>query len=122
MNRSVPTLLGIVVILLVMVLVVVVFNYRLYSGLARGERVVGTSSHEMLTGEEPIREEIGLTEALAAGEPEKTVTGNLEPGPSERLESGMETRDQRAKPQSVRGTRGTEVAPEESSEGQRRRR
>jgi hypothetical protein len=121
-NRSVPTLLGIVIILLVVVLVVVVFNYRLYSGLGRGEKVVGTSSHEILTGEEPITEEIGISEVLTAGEPEKTVTGNLEPGPSKRMETDMETRDQRAKPQSVRGTRGTEVAPEETSETQRRRR
>lgn len=64
MNKSVPTLLGIVVILLVVVLVVLVVNYRLTKGLGEGQRVVGTVGGEMLTGEKAPGEFIDEATAL----------------------------------------------------------
>ena len=64
MNKSVPTLLGIVIILLVVVLVVLVYNYKLTQGLGEGARVVGTTGGELLTGEQAPREFISETEAL----------------------------------------------------------
>ena len=68
MNKSVPTLLGIVIILLVVVLAVLIVNYRLTQGLGRGERVVGTVGGDLLTGEESPKEFIDETSALAGGE------------------------------------------------------
>ncbi len=69
-NRSVPTLLGIVIILLVVLLVVVIYNYKLTQRLGAGERVVGTVGGEALTGVEAPKEEIGVGEVLGAREPE----------------------------------------------------
>ena len=70
MNRSVPTLLGIVIILLVVLLVVVIYQYKLTQRLALGERVVGTIGGEALTGVEAPEEDIGVSEVLGAREPE----------------------------------------------------
>ncbi len=58
MNKSVPTLLGIVIILLVVILVVLVVNYQVTKGIGEGGRVVGTVGGEMLTGEEAPEEYI----------------------------------------------------------------
>ncbi len=70
MNKSVPTLLGIVIILLVVVLVVLIFNYQLTQKLGAGGTVVGTVGGKALTGVEPPQEEIGTSEVLGAREPE----------------------------------------------------
>lgn len=70
MNKSVPTLLGIVIILLVVLLVVVIYQYKLTQRLALGERVVGTIGGEALTGVEAPKEDIGVSEVLGAREPE----------------------------------------------------
>jgi hypothetical protein len=64
-NKSVPTLLGIVIILLVVVLVVLIYNYKLTQGLGEGGRIVGTTGGELLTGEQAPKEFISETEALA---------------------------------------------------------
>jgi len=69
-NKSVPTLLGIVIILLVVLLVVVIYQYKLTQRLALGERVVGTIGGEALTGVEAPKEDIGVSEVLGAREPE----------------------------------------------------
>ena len=50
MNRSVPTLLGIMIILMVVMLVVLIYDYRVTSGLAAGGTVVGTVGGQLLTG------------------------------------------------------------------------
>jgi hypothetical protein len=65
-NKTVPTLVGIVVILLVALLVVNIYNLRLYSKLATGETVTGTVGQKLITGVEPPTEEIGSSEALGA--------------------------------------------------------
>jgi len=56
MNRNVPTLLGIVIILLVAILVIGVYNLLEYRQLAAGNVVVGTRAHETLTGQQPPAE------------------------------------------------------------------
>lgn len=63
MNKSVPTLLGIIIILLVVVLVVLIYDYKLTSGLATG-RVAGTVGGQLLTGVQQPGEDIGVGEVL----------------------------------------------------------
>lgn len=81
MNKSVPTLLGILIILMVVVLVVLVINYRITKGLGEGQRVVGTAGGELLTGEEAPEEFIDETSALGgrAAEPEPQLSPALRP-------------------------------------------
>ena len=89
MNKSVPTLLGLVIILLVVVLVVLIVNYRLTQGLGRGERVVGTVGGQLLTGEDAPDEFIDETSALAGGE-------KIEPQLSPALRQGSRAGERRA--------------------------
>ena len=65
-NKSVPTLLGIVIILLVIVLVVLVYDLRMTANLAAGNVPVGTVGGQMLTGVEAPTEIIGDEEAIGA--------------------------------------------------------
>ncbi|MCJ7750492.1 MAG: hypothetical protein MUQ65_05290 [Armatimonadetes bacterium] len=100
MNKSVPTLLGIVIILLVVLLVVVIYQYKLTQRLALGERVVGTIGGEALTGVEAPKEDIGISEVLGAREPEsepKAVRRDLEQVQESResQEAVREEREQR---------------------------
>ncbi|GEM_PF-1386085 len=99
MNRSVPTLLGIVIILLVVVLVVLIYNYRLTSGLAAGGTVVGTAGQRLLTGVEPPEEEIGVGEVLERrGETAPRTAPpprSAEPERAVRYREGVEQREQR---------------------------
>ena len=92
MNKSVPTLLGIVIILLVVLLVVVMYQYRLTQKLAEGERVVGTVGGELLTGVETPKEDIGVSEVLGAREPESEPQ-RLSPEQVERTQERRQTRD-----------------------------
>lgn len=64
MNRSVPTLLGIMIILMVAVLVILVYDYRLTSGLAAGHVVVGTVGGQILTQVEQPTEQISPSEVF----------------------------------------------------------
>ena len=91
MNKSVPTLLGIVIILLVVLLVVVTYQYRLTQKLSEGERVVGTVGGELLTGVETPDEEIGVSEVLGSREPESEAKSI----PPEAIEHRAERQDQR---------------------------
>lgn len=70
MNKSVPTLLGIVIILLVVILVVLVVNYQVTKGIGEGGRVKGTVGGEILTGEEAPEEFIGESELGGRAEQE----------------------------------------------------
>jgi len=83
-NKSVPTLLGIVIILLVVVLVVVVFNYRLMAKLGAGEEVVGTAITETLTGVDLPEEKIGVGEVLGSREPQVEAQPAPMPQPDRR--------------------------------------
>ena len=74
MNKSIPTLLGIAIILLVVIAVFTVFQYRFYSQMASGAVVVGTSAHQMLTGAEPQGDQVSPSDALAARMEKKTTT------------------------------------------------
>jgi len=82
-NKSVPTLLGIIIILMVVVLVVLIYDYKLTSGLATG-RVVGTVGGKMMTGVEPPTEEIGIGEVLG-------TPAEAEPQPSPALRPDTRT-------------------------------
>lgn len=82
MNKSVPTLLGIVIILLVVVLVVLWFNYKMTQQLGAGQTAVGTRGGELLTGVQAPKEEIGTGEVLGAQQPK------TEPQLSPTLRSG----------------------------------
>ncbi len=73
MNRSVPTLLGIVIILLVVILVVLVVNYQVTKGIGEGGRVVGTVGGEVLTGEEAPEEYIPASALGGRAEPEEPM-------------------------------------------------
>jgi hypothetical protein len=50
-NKSVPTLLGILIILVVVVLVVLIYNIKLTNQLATGGTPTGTLGGQILTGE-----------------------------------------------------------------------
>jgi hypothetical protein len=84
MNKSVPTLLGIVIILLVVVLAVLIVNYKTTKGLGEGKELVGTVGGEILMGEEAPEEFIDTS----------TVTGSREPEP---VEARQFTSEQRAR-------------------------
>lgn len=65
MNKTVPTLLGVAVILLVVILVLSIYHMTMLARLAEGERVVGTTAQKMLGGE-MASEDISPSEVLAA--------------------------------------------------------
>ncbi len=62
MNRTVPTLLGVIIILMVGTLVLLIYDYKLTSGLASGNSVVGTVGGEMLTGVDQPTTQISASE------------------------------------------------------------
>jgi hypothetical protein len=49
-NRSVPTLLGIMIVLMVAVLVVLIYDLKVTAGLASGKIVVGTVGGRLISG------------------------------------------------------------------------
>jgi len=94
-NKSVPTLLGIIIILLVVVLVVLIYDYRLTSGLATG-RVAGTVGGQLLTGVEQPGEDIGVGEVLEGrAKPEATPSPASQAG-TRGAELSREAEDRRA--------------------------
>jgi hypothetical protein len=58
MGRNVPTLLGIVIILLFALLVMGIYQVTMYSKLAQGQTVVGIAGQSLLTGVEPSTEDL----------------------------------------------------------------
>ena len=60
MSRSVPTLLGIMIILMVVMLVMLIYDYRLTSGLASGATVVGTVGGQLLSGVDQLDEQTAV--------------------------------------------------------------
>ncbi len=95
MNKSVPTLLGIVIILMVVVLVVLVVNYRITKGIGEGQRVVGTKGGEILTGEEAPTEFTEETSALGGRLPEQEAQPSPIMRPGSRAMEQRQTRQQR---------------------------
>jgi len=49
-NKGIPTLLGVSVILLVVILVLSIYNLSMLGHLAQGDRVVGTTVQKVLSG------------------------------------------------------------------------
>ncbi len=83
MNKGIPTLLGLAIILLVVILILSVYNLTVVSHLARGERVVGTTAQKVFSGGEmPGREGHGgrAREAPGAGKPVVSATELQEKG------------------------------------------
>lgn len=91
MNKSVPTMLGIVIILLVVVLVVLIINYRVTRGIGAGEELVGTAATGMLAGQQPPDEVIDEASALGgrADGPEPELSPALR-GDTPAAEKGRE--------------------------------
>jgi hypothetical protein len=102
MNKSVPTLLGIVIILLVIVLAVLIVNYQTTKGLSEGKQVVGTVGGQILTGEEAPEEFIDTSTVTGSREPEpveaKTVTPEQQQRMREQRREGEQRREQRGGP------------------------
>jgi hypothetical protein len=92
MNKSVPTLLGIVIILLVVVLVVLLYNYKMTQEIGKGGVSVGTIGGEMLTGVEQPKETIGTAEVLGAKRPGAEVRQGARRMPTSRLPGRVEGR------------------------------
>lgn len=98
MNKSVPTLLGIVILLLVVVLVVLIYNYKMTQEMSKGGIPVGTVGGEKLTGVEAPKEVIDASTVLGSKEPEVEKT-TLPPGAASR-------QGQRAGERGMGGRRG----------------
>ena len=81
MNKSVPTLLGIVIILLVVVLVVLIYDYKLTSQVVAGGVAVQTTGGRALTGVEGGGEQISPSEVLGTA-----TVGGGQPMPEEKAE------------------------------------
>ena len=95
MNKSVPTLLGVAVILLVVVLVVLLYNIQLTKQLGNGLSVVGTVGGEKLTGVEQPTTQISPNEALAArAEKHEVASGQQLASPRERHHGAVVDRQQ----------------------------
>lgn len=60
MNRSVPTVLGIIIILMVAALVMLIYDYKLTVELASGSTLVGTVGGRLLTAAEQSTEQPGM--------------------------------------------------------------
>jgi hypothetical protein len=106
-NKSVPTLLGIVIILLVVVLVVLIYNYKMTQEIGAGGSVVGTVGGEVLMGVETPEEEIGTGEVLGAREPESQAVTSPALSPDSRAG------EQRAQRRAGRGAQRGEGATDE---------
>jgi len=64
-NKNVPTLLGIAIILLVVLVILGIYQIAMYNRMATGQTVVGTTGGKILTGVEPPTEEISPSEVLS---------------------------------------------------------
>jgi hypothetical protein len=69
MSKSVPTLLGLAIILLVAILVVLVMNYQVTKGIGEGKMVVGTKGGEVLVGQDAPDEYIDASALGGRAEP-----------------------------------------------------
>jgi hypothetical protein len=106
MNKSVPTLLGIVIILLVVVLVVLVVNYKVTKGLGEGKQVMGTVGGEILTGEETPDEVIDASTVLGSREPEPAEATTLSPEQQRRMQDRRADSQERREERTGRGAPG----------------
>jgi hypothetical protein len=108
MNKSVPTLLGIVIILLVVVLAVLIVNYKVTKGLGEGQQVVGTVGGEVLTGQETPDEVIDASTVLGSREPEPAEKVTLTPEQQRRMSDRRGDAEQRRQERSGGGAPGGE--------------
>ena len=112
MNRSVPTLLGIMIILMVVMLVMLIYDYRLTSGLASGATVVGTVGGQLLTGVEQPTEQITASETT-----KRRVAKPINPAEIQRkhgkLQEVMQARERRSGRMPDRAARSGSRAPQE---------
>ncbi len=78
MNKSIPTLLGLAIILLVVILVLSIYTMTIMSKMAQGEKVVGTVATKALAGGQAPAAEPSASEALAEQMTKKKVVSPIE--------------------------------------------
>ena len=88
MNKSVPTLLGILIILVVVVLVVLIYNIKLTNQLATGGSPTGTVGGQILTGEKASTTMLPPAGPGGQNKPQALPAGSRRGGPAQR--GGME--------------------------------
>ncbi len=110
MNKSVPTLLGVAVILLVVILAVLFYNIKLTRELGEGATVVGTIGGEQLTGVEQPKVAISPNEAIArqTGKHEVASATQLE---QKRVQKGKGERQQERRQQRLKTGQKTAEKP-----------
>jgi len=79
MSKNVPTLLGIIIILLVALLVIGVYNIMLYNKMAEGGQMAGTRMNETLVGAETPEAATAPETGTAAVKPATKPTGKEAP-------------------------------------------
>jgi hypothetical protein len=95
MNKSVPTLLGIIIILLVVVLAVLVVNYKVTKGLGEGQTVTGTVGGQVITGTEAPKENIEGSTVLGSRQPEPVEPTQVSPEQQQRMTENREKMEER---------------------------
>lgn len=116
MSRSVPTLLGIMIILMVVMLVMLIYDYRLTSGLASGAAVVGTVGGQLLTGADQPDGQAAQTSAA------RTSAGALRVSPGGMQREGGTPRRAMQAPQQGAAHRGRTPSSAQSPNSHRARR
>ena len=97
-NKTVPTLLGVAIILLVVILALSIYHMTMLARLAEGERVVGTTAQKMLGGN-VASEDISPSEPLGARMSKKEVVSPAEvqrkAGNTEKVQTRQSKREAR---------------------------
>jgi len=102
-NKGIPTLLGLAIILLVVILILSVYNLTMVAHLTRGERVVGTTVQKVLSGGEMPGPGGRMGEAREARGPGKPVVSAAElQVKAETTRKGQERRTKREERQGSR--------------------
>ncbi len=103
MNKSVPTLLGLAIILLVVILVLSIYTMTIMSRMAQGEKVVGTVATKALAGGETPAAEPSASEVLSERMTERETVSPTEVQKKED-KSGQAVERQTRREEEMRGT------------------
>lgn len=103
MNRSIPTLLGLAIILLVVILVLSIYTMTIMSRMAQGEKVVGTVATKALAGGETPVAEPSASEVLSERMTEREVVSPTEVQ-KQQERSGQVVERQTRREEEMRGT------------------
>lgn len=120
MSKHVPTLLGIVIILLVVLLVLGIYNWKLSERISQGGAMVGTRSGQALTGQQQAEPQISPSEALAGQGRGVVRDGGASKGRSELMKMPTDlTEAQKAKARKTSAEAVKEHAAEQAKKGSR---